>query len=100
MVSLVSLLGDILSLRGGIASSSRRRSARDSSNRRRKYSACFGFMNSSSAEGWYPGGSSTAISFTSAPESTTRGSCEHCIAIANGRALGDAANPSALVGHD
>ena len=100
MVSLVSLLGDILSLRGRdrieLASQVRPRLLQPSAKilgllRVHEFLVCRGLV---------PGGSSTAISFTSAPESTTRGSCGHCIAIANGRALGDAANPSALVGHD
>ena len=52
MVGLVSLLGDIVELpMAGSQSSSCRRSARNCSNRRRKYSTCFGFMNSSSSEG-------------------------------------------------
>ena len=63
-------------------------SARDCSNRRRKYSTCIEFMNTSSAEGSSPGGSSTTISFTSSPEPAIRGSCGHRTAIANGQTMG------------
>ena len=100
MVSLVSLLGDILSLRGRdrieLASQVRPRVLQPSAKilgllRVHEFLVCRGLVPGRKFDGHF---------IHLCTKLTTRGSCEHCIAIANGRALGDAANPSALVGHD